>query len=91
MVLMAMQIRITGGFRFGSCHLAGRFHAAGHDVTVLDSMHPYYDLQGTHDRTPPRSSEQTGAKYEFVEGDIRNATLVTDLVEVANFVYHQAA
>lgn len=85
-----MQILVTGGAGFIGGHLAERFLSDGHDVTVLDAMHPYYDL-GIKERTVEVHRETAAdADYEFVEGDVRDADLVADLVGDADYVFHQA-
>jgi UDP-glucose 4-epimerase len=87
-----MQMLVTGGAGFIGGHLAERFLADGHDVTVLDSMHPYYDL-GIKERTVEvhrETAADAGADYAFVEGDVRDADLVADLVGDADYVFHQA-
>jgi UDP-glucose 4-epimerase len=88
-----MEVLVTGGAGFIGGHLAERFLELGHDVTVLDDMHPYYDLRikdhtiETHRETAARE----GCAYRFVEGDVRNEALVDELVTDADYVYHQAA
>lgn len=87
-----MQILVTGGAGFIGGHLSERFLSEGHDVVVLDSMHPYYSLdlkQYTIDRCEHKAAEN-GVEYEFVEGDVRDQSLVTDLVDRAAYVFHQA-
>jgi UDP-glucose 4-epimerase len=86
-----MQILVTGGAGFIGGHLAERLVGEGHDVVALDVMHPFYDL-GIKEHTIEtcREAADGGAgSYEFVEGDVRDADLVTGLVEDAQFVYHQ--
>ena len=88
-----MNILVTGGAGFIGGHLAERFLRAGHDVVVLDVMHPYYDRrikEHTID-THREVAEANDCEYEFVEGDVRNENLVDDLVADADYVYHQAA
>ena len=88
-----MTVLVTGGAGFIGGHLAERFLDAGRDVVVLDSMHPYYDLR-IKEHTLDRHcevAEATGVDYEFVEGDVRDAELVADLVGDVDYVYHQAA
>ena len=87
-----MNILVTGGAGFIGGHLAEQFLREGHDVTVLDVMHPYYDLRiKEHTLDTHRDvAESEGRDYEFVEGDIRNAALVDELVADADYVYHQA-
>ena len=88
-----MHVLVTGGAGFIGGHLAEAFLADGHDVTVLDSMDPFYDLGikehtiGVHRET----AETAGVEYQYVEGDVRDTPLVSDLVGHADYVYHQAA
>ena len=87
-----MDVLVTGGAGFIGGHLAERFLRDGHDVVVLDEMHPYYDLdikRHTIELCEGLASEGPG-EYEFVEGDVRDAALVEELVEDAEYVYHQA-
>ena len=88
-----MQVLVTGGAGFIGGHLAERFLREGHDVVVLDEMHPYYDLglkRHTIDLCDDLVNE-IGSNYEFIEGDARDTDLVNELVESADYVYHQAA
>ena len=88
-----MRILVTGGAGFIGGHIAEAFVADGHDVTVLDAMDPFYDL-GIKERTIETHREQatnSGVDYEFIEGDVRDADLVEELVAEADAVYHQAA
>jgi len=87
-----MEILVTGGAGFIGGHLAERFLRSGHDVVVLDEMHPYYHL-GIKRRTVERCREIANGNdvsYEFVEGDVRDEELVGELVDRAEFVFHQA-
>ncbi|MCU4719311.1 SDR family oxidoreductase [Halapricum hydrolyticum] len=88
-----MHVLVTGGAGFIGGHLAERFAADGHDVVVLDNLDPFYDLDiKRHNIETARDAAETGdGSYEFVEGDVRNAELVSDLVSEADYVYHQAA
>jgi len=88
-----MHVLVTGGAGFIGGHLAEAFLADGHDVTVLDAMDPFYDL-GIKEHTigvHQEAATDRGVDYRFVEGDVRNADLVADLVADADYVYHQAA
>ncbi|MGB9956464.1 GDP-mannose 4,6-dehydratase [Haloferax prahovense] len=87
-----MQIFVTGGAGFIGGHLAEQFLRDGHDVVVLDQMHPYYDL-GIKRQTIElckEISKQNESSYKFIQGDIRDSDLVTDLVNEAEYVFHQA-
>jgi UDP-glucose 4-epimerase len=88
-----MQILVTGGAGFIGGHLAERFARDGHDVVVLDNFDPFYDLDiKQHNVEAARAAaEESDGSYELVEGDVRDAALVTDLVTDADYVYHQAA
>ena len=88
-----MEILVTGGAGFIGGHLAERFLQMGYDVTVLDSMHPYYDLRiKEHTLDHHRElTEGNNQDYKFVNGDVRNSDVVADLVADADYLYHQAA
>ncbi|MFB6308717.1 MAG: SDR family oxidoreductase [Haloarculaceae archaeon] len=88
-----MRILVTGGAGFIGGHLAERFVADGHDVVVLDNLDPFYDVdikRHTIEVCRERAADGDGS-YEFVEGDVRDADDVADLVADADYVYHQAA
>ena len=87
-----MRILVTGGAGFIGGHLTERFLQDGHDVTVLDDMHPYYDL-GIKRRTIKQCeniANESGTNFEFIEGDIRERELVEESVLDAEYVFHQA-
>jgi UDP-glucose 4-epimerase len=88
-----MNILVTGGAGFIGGHLAERFVADGHDVTVLDNFDPFYDTR-IKDHTVEVCEDAAAngdGSYRLVEGDVRDEALVEDLVEEAEYVYHQAA
>jgi len=88
-----MRILVTGGAGFIGGHLSERFLRAGHDVTVLDKLLPFYDLgikQATIEAAREAAAE-SGADYEFVEGSVTDDEQVSSLVVEADMIYHQAA
>jgi len=87
-----MQILVTGGAGFIGGNVSQRLVAQGHDVTVLDVMHPYYDLsikRHTIEACRETATDSDGS-YEFIEGDVRDEATVETLVGEAEFIYHQA-
>jgi UDP-glucose 4-epimerase len=88
-----MEILVTGGAGFIGGHIAQRFVERGHDVVVLDSFEPFYNV-GIKEHTAERCRElaaDSGGSYELVNDDLRDAELVDELVGSADYVYHQAA
>ncbi|MBO4248834.1 SDR family oxidoreductase [Halomicrobium sp. IBSBa] len=88
-----MRILVTGGAGFIGGHIAERFVVDGHDVVALDNLDPFYDVdikQHTIEQCREQAASGDGS-YELVEGDVRDADLVAELVADADYVYHQAA
>jgi UDP-glucose 4-epimerase len=88
-----MRILVTGGAGFIGGHLAERFVREGHDVVVLDNFDPFYDTRiKDHTVEVCESAAENGdGSYRLVEGDVRDEEMVEELVEEAEYVYHQAA
>ena len=88
-----MRILVTGGSGFIGGHLAERFVSRGHDVVAFDTLDPFYDLGiKEQNRVVAREVADHGeGSYEFVEGSVTDADAVQDVVEGADFVFHQAA
>lgn len=78
-----MRILITGGAGFIGSHLAERLISEGHSVSILDDL-----STGTRDNLASISGHN---RLSFVEGDILDNTLVTDMVAQADVVFHLAA
>ena len=81
---------VTGGAGFIGSHLAARLLAAGHDVRVLDNLDPYYDV-GQKRANVEALQHQGGARFAFVEGDLRDAAVCRAAVAGAAVVVHLAA
>jgi UDP-glucose 4-epimerase len=88
-----MQILITGGAGFIGGHLAERFAGDGQDVVALDNLDPYYsvDIKEHNVELGREAAGRGDGSYEFVEDDVRNEELVRELVDGADFVFHEAA
>lgn len=79
-----MQILITGGAGFVGRHLARSLLAAGHQVTVLDTLSE--QVHGPDAAIPP---ELTGAT--FVRGDVRDTARLREALSGVDAVAHLAA
>ncbi|WP_276253317.1 GDP-mannose 4,6-dehydratase [Halomontanus rarus] len=88
-----MKVLVTGGAGFIGGHLAQQFVRDGYNVTTLDNLDPFYDTEiKNHTIEQCRRSASTGhGTYEFIEGNVTDEDLITDLVADADLVYHQAA
>jgi UDP-glucose 4-epimerase len=88
-----MHLLVTGGAGFIGGHLAEAFVADGHDVAVLDSLDPFYDVRiKRHTIERCREQAETGdGSYRFVEGDIRDRADIETAIEETDVVFHQAA
>ncbi|MEV4132063.1 NAD-dependent epimerase/dehydratase family protein [Dactylosporangium sp. NPDC049742] len=71
-----MRILVTGGAGFIGGHVVTALRAAGHDVGVLDLLHP-----AAH-RSPPPDADRV---------DVRDRAAVAALLDGADAVVHQAA
>jgi UDP-glucose 4-epimerase len=79
------RVLITGGLGFLGSSVANRLNAFAAQVVVLDSLHPLYggnrfNLNSVVDK-----------QLQIVIGDVRNRSLVEDLVAGADIIYHFAA
>ena len=74
-----MRILVTGGAGFIGSQVCAVLTAAGHDVVVLDALHP-----AAH-RTPPDTPPG------LLIGDVRDPAAVRDALRGIDAVVHQAA
>ena len=78
-----MTVLVTGGAGFIGSHLVDYlFTETTHEIVVLDNF-----STGSKSNLEHRNTE----RLEIVDGDVRNETLVADLVAGADIVYHLAA
>ena len=77
-----MRVLVTGGAGFIGSHVADKLLADGHEVRILDNLHP-----AAHAGPPAFLPE--GA--EWVEGDVREAGAVDAALAGVDTVCHQAA
>jgi UDP-glucose 4-epimerase len=78
-----MKILVTGGAGFIGSHLVDRLIREGHQVTVLDDL-----TTGSQENL---SHHTLGEFYEFVQGSVLDAELVSKLVSKADYIFHLAA
>jgi len=77
------KILLTGGAGFIGSHLASALVERGHQVRVLDIMHP--QVHGTESRRP----EPPGA--EMIRGDLLDPGILARALEGMEVIFHQAA
>ncbi len=77
-----MRVLVTGGAGFIGSHVADQLLAGGHEVRILDNLHP-----AAHAGPP----EFLPAGAEWVEGDVRAAGDVETALDGIDAVCHQAA
>jgi UDP-glucuronate 4-epimerase len=83
-------VLITGGAGFIGSHLAVRLLAAGQRVRVLDNLDPFYDV-GIKRKNLEAAAAAGRERFEFHEGDIRDAAACARAVAGAGVVVHLAA
>ena len=82
------RIVVTGGAGFIGSHLCEALLSRDHEITVLDCFDSCYDPS-----VKRRNIETSlkNAKYQLVEGDIRDESAVDRAVAGADVVIHLAA
>lgn len=76
-----MKILVTGGAGFIGSHLAGRLVELGHEVTVLDDLSTGREQNIAH----------LMGRIRFVRGSITDMTLLREVMQGVEVVFHQAA
>jgi UDP-glucose 4-epimerase len=74
---------VTGGAGFIGSHLIDALMERGEDVVVIDNLH--------RGRLEHINSHLKSPRFTFIEGDIRDDSLVTKAFRDADVVYHLAA
>ena len=79
---------VTGGAGFIGSHLCSRMLQEGWEITVIDNLDPYYDqtLKMANVRI-----NQAFEGFRFIEGDIRDESLLATLDESIDLIVHLAA
>ncbi len=77
-----MRVLVTGGAGFIGSHVADRLLTEGHEVRILDNLHP-----AAHAGPP----EFLPAGADWVEGDVRESAVVDAALDGVDAVCHQAA
>jgi len=78
-----MDILVTGDVGFIGGHLAETFVEEDHNVTVLDSYEPYYDL-GIKEysvETARKAAKNSNGSYDIIDGSVTNKDLVNELTK----------
>lgn len=77
-----MHYLVTGAAGFIGFHVAERLLAAGHQVTGLDNLNDYYDVNLKLSRL---ALLQAHPAFHFVKGDLADRTLMADLFTNGQF------
>ncbi|MEE8278912.1 MAG: NAD-dependent epimerase/dehydratase family protein [Thermoanaerobaculia bacterium] len=87
---MSLHVLVTGGAGFIGSHLARRLLGRGDRVTVLDDFNDFYSPQRKRANVAPLLERP---EFRLVEGDIRHAALLDDLLGSGRFdaLVHLAA
>ena len=78
-----MRVLITGGAGFIGSHLAERFLALGHEVSVLDNL-----STGSIDNIAPLKSHRC---FSYVIDSVTNEPLLAEMIDRSDVVFHLAA
>jgi dTDP-L-rhamnose 4-epimerase len=79
------RVMVTGGAGFIGTHLVNRLADRGHDVVVLDCLHPQVHGSGVH------GPLALPADVRVVVDDVRNPVAMSELVSDCDVIVHLAA
>ncbi len=85
---MSGRVLVTGAVGFIGGHACRALLQSGHDVVGLDNFDPFYDRR-IKEAALAELQEERG--FSFVEGDIRDASLLPQVLERVDVVLHLAA
>ena len=77
-----MHYLVTGAAGFIGFHVAERLLAAGHQVTGLDNLNDYYDVNLKLSRL---ALLQAHSAFHFVKGELADRTMMADLFANGQF------
>ena len=77
------NVVVTGGAGFIGSHLSHRLAEQGYHLVILDNL-----IRGKYEYVKDLVDEN---KATFVEGDVRNYSIVRDSLKGAKYVFHEAA
>jgi UDP-glucose 4-epimerase len=78
-----MRILVTGGAGFIGSHLCERLIKGGHSVTVIDNF--------STGRASNLANLKENDDFTLIEGSILDTTILTSLVNEAEYIFHLAA
>lgn len=78
-----MRVLVTGGAGFIGSHTTDALLEKGFEVTILDSLEKPVHMKGKPDYIP--------AKVRFIEGDVRDRSVLLDALTGVEAVFHFAA
>lgn len=90
-----MKILITGAAGFIGFHLVKRLLGSNYQITGLDNLNSYYDVNLKYDRLKQTGIEtwernrlaesELYSNYQFIEADLKDHTLLADLFQSERF------
>jgi len=77
------KVVVTGGAGFIGSHLSHKLAELGYQVVILDNL-----TRGRYEYIKDLVEKK---KATFIEGDIRNPSIVSDVLNGAKYIFHEAA